>query len=49
MKDILQTVDSEDRAHLSHSLSEFEKQRDRLLHEIFGAAAGGGAPEKKKP
>jgi hypothetical protein len=49
MKDILQTLDSEDRPHLSRSITELEKQRDRLLHAIFGAAAGGSAPEKKKP
>jgi len=45
-KDILQTLDSEDRPHLSRSVIEMEQQRDRLLHEIFGAAAGGGAEKK---
>jgi hypothetical protein len=48
MKDVLQTLDSEDRPHLSRSIIELEKQRDRLLRAIFGAAAGGGAPEKEK-
>lgn len=46
MKDILQTLDSEDRPHLTRSLNELEKQRDRLLHSLFGTAAA-GAPEKK--
>jgi hypothetical protein len=46
MKDVLQTVDSEDRQTLTGSLTELEKQRDRLLRALFGAAAG-GAPEKK--
>jgi hypothetical protein len=45
-KDVLQTVDSEDRQQLARSLIELEKQRDRLLRAMFGAAAG-GAPEKK--
>ena len=47
MKDILQTIDSEDRPHLSRSLIELEKQRDRLLRAIFGPAAGSSAQEKK--
>lgn len=46
MRDILQTLDSEDRQHLARSVTELEKQRDKLLHAIFGTAAG-GAPEKK--
>jgi hypothetical protein len=46
MKDVMQTLDSEDRPHLAQSLVELEKQRDRLLHAIFGAAAGGSPPEK---
>jgi hypothetical protein len=45
-KDILQTLDSEDRPHLARSVIEMEQQRDRLLHEMFGAAAGG---TEKKP
>jgi hypothetical protein len=46
MRDIVQTLDSEDRQHLSQSITELEKQRDRLLRGIFGPAAG-GSPEKK--
>lgn len=45
-KDVMQTLDSEDRAHLKQSVAELEKQRDRLLRGIFGPAAG-GTPEKK--
>lgn len=45
-KDVMQTLDSENRPYLAQSLNELEKQRDRLLHGIFGAAAG-GAPESK--
>jgi len=47
MTDIMQTLDSEDRPHLANSLGELEKQRDRLLRAMFGAAAGGSATEKK--
>ncbi len=47
MKDVQKTLDSEDRPHLERSLLELEKQRDRLLQFMFGAAAPGGAPEKK--
>lgn len=47
MKEVLHTLDTEERPQLSRSLSELEEQRDRLLHAMFGAAAGGGAPEKK--
>jgi uncharacterized membrane protein YccC len=47
MKDVQRTLDSDDRPHLSQSLTELEKQRDRLLHGMFGAAAGGVAPERK--
>lgn len=46
MDDISQTLDSVDRPHLSQVLAELEKQRQRLLQALFGAA-GGGAPEKK--
>jgi hypothetical protein len=46
MKDVMQTLDSEDRHHLAQSLAELEKQRDRLLRGIFGPAVG-GTPEKK--
>jgi hypothetical protein len=45
-KDVQQTLDSEDRPHLARSLTELEKQRDRLLRGIFGAAAGGAAEKK---
>jgi len=47
MTDIMQTLDSEDRPHLASSLVELDKQRDRLLHALFGDALGGGAGEKK--
>ncbi len=47
MKDVTQTLDSEDRPHLSRAIIELEKQRDRVLRGIFGAAAPGGATEKK--
>jgi uncharacterized membrane protein YccC len=47
MKDVQRTLDSDDRPHLSQTLTELEKQRDRLLHGMFGAAAGGATPERK--
>lgn len=47
MKEVLHTLDTEERPQLARSLTELEAQRDRLLHAMFGAAAGGGAPEKK--
>lgn len=47
MKDIMQTLDSEDRPHLLSSGLELEQQRDRLLHAMFGAAVGAPSPEKK--
>ncbi|HVJ04793.1 MAG TPA: hypothetical protein VM578_03920 [Candidatus Saccharimonadales bacterium] len=47
MKDVMQTLDSEDRPHLSQAIIELEKQRNRVLHGLFGAAAPGGATEKK--
>lgn len=46
-KELLHTLDSEERPQLSRSLAELEQQRDRLLHAIFGTAAGSSAPEKK--
>jgi hypothetical protein len=46
MSDVRHALDSEDRPHLTRSLTELEKQRDRLLRSMFGTAAG-GAPEKK--
>jgi hypothetical protein len=39
MKDILQTLDSEDRPHLKQSMVELESQRDRLLQSMFGTSA----------
>ena len=45
-KDVMQTLDSEDRPHLAWSVTELEKQRDRLLHGIFGAAAGNSSEKK---
>jgi hypothetical protein len=39
MKDVMQTLDSEDRPHLKQTLVELENQRDRLLRGMFGAAA----------
>lgn len=47
MKEVVHTLDSDERPQLSRSLSELEDQRDRLLQAIFGTAAGGSAPEKK--
>jgi hypothetical protein len=44
--DVQRTLDSEDRPHLAWSVTELEKQRDRLLHGIFGAAAGDTAEKK---
>ncbi len=46
-KEILHTLDTEERPKLSRSLTELEQQRDRLLHAIFGNAAGSSATEKK--
>lgn len=48
MKEVSHTLDTEERPQLSRSLYELEEQRDRLLHAIFGTAAGGSAPEKKQ-
>lgn len=47
MRDVLQALDSEDRPHVSQSLSELEKQRDRMLQALFGTAAGGGQEKKR--
>ncbi len=47
IKDVTQTLDSEDRPHLTRAIIELDKQRDRVLRGIFGAAAPGGATEKK--
>ncbi len=46
MDDIRRTVDTEDRPHLAQSISELEKQRDRLLKALFGPIASGAAEEK---
>lgn len=46
-KEVLHTLDTEDRPHLSRSLVDLEEQRDRLLLALFGAAAGGASAEKK--
>ena len=47
MKAIAQTLDSEERPYLSHALTEVESERDRLLHVLFGDAAG--TRVEKKP
>jgi len=47
MNEVLHTLDTEDRPRLSESVVELEEQRDRLLHALFGDAAGGGVAEKK--
>ena len=47
MREVLHTLDTDERPQLSRSLNELEEQRDRLLHAIFGAAAGDSASEKK--
>jgi hypothetical protein len=44
--DIAQSVDFEDRQQIAPSLVELDRQRDRLLHEIFGDALGGRAERK---
>ena len=46
MREILHRLDTEDRPHLAQSVTELEEQRDRLLHALFGAAAGGGQTEQ---
>jgi hypothetical protein len=48
MKDVSQTLDSEDRPHIAQSLVELDKERDRLLHSMFGAALGSGAQGKNQ-
>ncbi|MGC2209921.1 MAG: hypothetical protein WA532_07395 [Candidatus Korobacteraceae bacterium] len=40
MNDVRQTLDSEEQTRLTQALAELEKQRDRLLHALFGAAVG---------
>lgn len=47
MKDVLHTLDTEDRPQLSQSVMDLELQRDRLLHALFGTAVGGGVAENK--
>ncbi len=47
VKEVVHTLDTDERPQLSRSLSELEDQRDRLLQAIFDTAAGGSAPEKK--
>lgn len=44
--DVQRTLDSEDRPHLAWSIIELEKQRDRLLHGMFGAGVGDTAEKK---
>jgi hypothetical protein len=46
MKEVLHTLDTEDRPQLSQSLIELEGQRDRLLQALFGAAAVGVVERK---
>lgn len=46
-KEILHTLDTDERPQFSRSLTELEEQRDRLLHAIFGAAASDSTPETK--
>jgi len=46
-KDVEQTLDTEDRPHLKQTVTELEKQRDKLLGGIFGAAASGVAETKR--
>ncbi len=47
MNDLLHTLDTEQRPQLSRALTELEAQRDKLLHAIFGTAAGSSTSEKK--
>jgi sugar diacid utilization regulator len=43
LDEIGRTVESEERQHIAQSISEFDKQRDRLLKALFGSDAGGAA------
>ncbi len=45
-KEVSETLDSENRPHLTQSLTALEEQRDRLLQAMFGLAAGGGVAGK---
>jgi hypothetical protein len=45
-REVSETLDTENRPLLTHSLTELEEQRNRLLQAMFGAAAGGGAAGK---
>lgn len=47
MATIAQAVESEERPNLAHAQAEVEKERDRLLHALFGDAAT--SPAEKKP
>ncbi len=47
MATIAQTVETEERPNLVHAQAEVEKERDRLLHALFGDAAT--SPPGKKP
>jgi hypothetical protein len=45
-RDVEKTLDTEDRPHLKESVTELEKQRDKLLGGMFGAALTGAAEKK---
>lgn len=47
MKDVEQTLDSEDRPHLTRSMAALDEQRTRLLQAMFGAAAANGGGKKR--
>lgn len=46
-KDVEQTLDTEDRPHLKQTVTELEKERDKLLGGMFGTAASGVAETKR--
>jgi len=47
MATIAQAVETEERPNLAHAQAEVEKERDRLLHALFGDAAT--SPAGRKP
>jgi hypothetical protein len=47
MATMAQALETEERPNLEHAQAEVEKERDRLLHALFGDAAA--SPAEKKP
>jgi hypothetical protein len=46
-RDIMKTLEFADQQQVGEAVTELERQRDRLLHSLFGAAAGATAEKKR--